>query len=141
MRSVYLETSGIGRALIHGDTEALAVFERLRAGGERLFTSALTLAEVNRALLSARRKGLIDAEAEHSTRRAWGSTELHVVEITAAVLARAGQRFEVEPVRTLDAIHLATLLTWEGHIRGETAVFTRDDRVRDNALAYGVDVL
>ena len=32
----------------------------------------------------------------------------HIVSVTEAILAHAGRRFPVEPVRTFDAIHLAT---------------------------------
>jgi hypothetical protein len=55
------------------------------------------------------------------------------------VLFRAGRPFPVEPIRTLDAIHLATL-----ELLGESpplvTVVTRDARVRDNAIAGGFAV-
>jgi hypothetical protein len=52
------------------------------------------------------------------------------------VLTRAGRPFPVEPIRTLDAIHLAT-----AELLGEppqlVTIITRDGRVRDNARALG----
>ncbi len=56
--------------------------------------------------------------------------------VTEPVLVRAGRPYPVEPVRTLDAIHLATA----GEI-GEppqlVTLVTRDDRVRSNGQALG----
>jgi hypothetical protein len=59
----------------------------------------------------------------------------YLVSVTDAILAQAGRRFPVEPVRTLDAIHLST-----ASVLGEPAlvtIVTRDLRVRDNAEALG----
>jgi hypothetical protein len=62
-----------------------------------------------------------------------------VVAVTEAVLTRAGRPFPVEPIRTLDAIHLAT-----AELLGEApqlvTIVTRDARVRDNARALGYAV-
>ena len=62
-----------------------------------------------------------------------------VVAVTDAVLARVGGPFPVEPVRTLDALHLAT-----AELLGEppqlVTIVTRDGRVRDNAQALGYAV-
>jgi hypothetical protein len=59
-----------------------------------------------------------------------------IVAVTDAVLTRAGRPFPVEPVRTLDAVHLATV-----ELLGETpqlvTIVTRDGRVRANAPAAG----
>jgi predicted nucleic acid-binding protein len=141
LRAVYLETSALGRALLHGDQEAYAVLQRV--GGHKLFTSALTFAELDRAILRQRREGKLDVARERAARRVLHAAEqrLHVMDVTADILARASRAFEVEPVRTLDAIHLATALAWDEGARGELAVFTRDPRVRDNAAAYGFDLL
>jgi len=55
------------------------------------------------------------------------------------ILAQAARPFPVEPVRTLDAIHLAT-----AQILGEApallVVVTRDQRIRDSAIAPGYSV-
>ena len=52
------------------------------------------------------------------------------------VLARVGGPFPVEPVRTLDAIHLATVQLL-GMAPEAVVIVTRDVRVRANALAMG----
>jgi hypothetical protein len=63
----------------------------------------------------------------------------YVVAVTDAILARVRRPFPVEPIRTLDAIHLAT-----AELLGEPpplmTIVTRDDRVRENAVALGYAV-
>jgi predicted nucleic acid-binding protein len=63
----------------------------------------------------------------------------YVVAVTDAVLARVRRPFPVEPIRTLDAVHLAT-----AELLGEPPplmiVVTRDSRVRENAEALGYSV-
>jgi predicted nucleic acid-binding protein len=55
------------------------------------------------------------------------------------VLDRARRPFPVEPIRTLDAVHLAT-----AELLGEApplvTIVTRDERVRKNAEALGYRV-
>ena len=62
-----------------------------------------------------------------------------MVAVTADTLARVGRPFPVEPIRTLDAIHLAT-----AEVLGESpqlvTIVTRDARVRVNARALGYAV-
>jgi hypothetical protein len=80
----------------------------------------------------------LTAEQERASIRALRLFErrCYVVSMTDAVLARVRRPFPVEPVRTLDAIHLAT-----AELLGEppqlVTVVTRDDRVRRNAHALG----
>lgn len=62
-----------------------------------------------------------------------------IVAITDVVLARVGRPFPVEPIRTLDAAHLATA-EFLGEPPALVSVVTRDSRVRENALAMGFAV-
>jgi len=100
----------------------------------------LTLAEAARAILRARIAGRLTSEQERLAVRALGRFErrCYIVAITDAVLARARRPFPIEPIRTLDAVHLATT-----EILGEppalVSVVTRDARVRENAAALGYD--
>lgn len=59
-----------------------------------------------------------------------------IVDVDRAVLARVRRPFPLEPIRTLDAVHLATT-----ELLGEApplvTMVTRDDRVRSNARALG----
>lgn len=58
------------------------------------------------------------------------------VPVRDEVLARVGHSFPVEPVRSLDAIHLATV-EMLGAEPASVTVVTRDARVRENARAMG----
>ena len=60
--------------------------------------------------------------------------------LTDGVVARARATFQVEPVRTLDALHLATALILQEAV-GPLAVLSLDERVRANATALGLAVL
>ena len=59
-----------------------------------------------------------------------------ILDVDRAVLGRVRRPFPIEPIRTLDAVHLATI-----ELLGEApqlvTIVTRDDRVRDNARALG----
>lgn len=130
----YIESSALLSALLEHDAVAL---EELRADGQRV-TSALTFAEASRALIRARATGRLTPAEERSALQGLRTFERRcaVVAVTDAVLTRAGRPFPVEPIRTLDAIHLATV-----ELLGETpqlvTLVTRDERVRENARALG----
>ena len=133
----YIESSALLAALIEQDAAALL---ELRARGHRV-TSALTFAEASRALIRGRVAGRITPVQERAALRALHTFERRcaVVAVVDAVLIRAGRPFPVEPIRTLDAIHLATV-----ELLGETpqlvTLITRDDRIRQNARALGYAV-
>lgn len=59
-----------------------------------------------------------------------------LAEVTGDVLARVGRRFPIEPIRTLDAIHLATVESL-GESPALVTIVTRDARVAENATALG----
>ena len=134
----YIESSGLVAAILERDAEALA---QVREVGQHV-TSALTFAEVARALIRARADGRITLLEERAAVRAFQQFERRcaVVAVSPAVLSRAGRPFPIEPFRTLDAIHLATI-----ELMGETpqlvTVVTRDDRVARNARSLGYDVV
>ena len=133
----YIESSALAAALLERDADAL---KSVRTRGRKV-TSALTIAEVARAILRARATARLTAEQERAAVQALRRFErrCYLVAVTDAVLARARRAFPVEPVRTLDALHLATL-----ELLGEppplVTVATRDGRVRDNAEALGYAV-
>jgi len=130
----YIESSALLAALLEHDSAAL---DALRTDGRRV-TSALTFAEASRALVRARVAGRLTPAEERASLRALHTFERRcaVVAVTDDVLTRAGRPFPVEPIRTLDAIHLAT-----AELLGESpqlvTVVTRDVRVRDNGRALG----
>ena len=130
----YIESSALVAALLEDDKAAKA---SIRAAGQRV-TSALTIAETSRAVLRARLAGKITAQQERAalltlqqfTRRCY------IVSVTEEILAHTGRRFPVEPVCTLDAIHLATAGAL-GDPPALVTIVTRDVRVRENAHVLG----
>ena len=130
----YVETSALLAALLEHDTVARA---ELRVEGLRV-TSALTFAEATRALVRARVAGRITPAQERAALRALQTfgRRCAVVPVTDAVLVRAGRPFPVEPIRTLDALHLATA-EFLGAPPQMVTVITRDARVGENARALG----
>jgi hypothetical protein len=63
-----------------------------------------------------------------------------VIALEDEVLRWAREDFPEEPVRSLDAIHLASLRVVDNQL-GAFEVATCDDRVRRNAAALGFAVL
>jgi len=137
MNVIYLESS----ALLHwivGQSRAAEV-RRAVDQAETVLTSALTLTETERALVRAEEQDLIkggDAQRlrglVHRSQAAW--TRMGVSD---AVLARAARPFPVEPVRTLDAIHLATALEF-ALVFPDLRLLSFDRRVCQNAEALGL---
>jgi len=136
---VYAETSAV-LAWLLGEPRGRPVVRTLKRA-ERVVASALTVAECERALVRAVTTGQLGDEHARRLRQMLGRAvkTWAVVEIGDAVLARAGQRFPVEPVRTLDAIHLATARLVADEI-GPVLVVSLDDRVRANAPGLGLEV-
>src|SRR5205807_8980448 len=81
----------------------------LRAPVRRI-TAALTFAEAARALVRARVAARLTPAEERAALRGLQTFKRRcdIDSVTATVLARAGRPYPVEPVRTLDAVHLAT---------------------------------
>jgi predicted nucleic acid-binding protein len=132
-----MESSALVAALLEHDTAAMKPLPV----GTQYVTSALTLAEAGRALIRARATGRLTAAEEQAAVRALRTFERRcfILDIDRAVLARVRHPFPVEPIRTLDAVHLATT-----EVLGEApqlvTIVTRDARVRDNARALGYAV-
>ncbi len=130
----YIETSALLAAILEGDAEAAA---SLRADGVRV-TSALTFAEAHRALRRAIVSQRIDADAERQALLVLDTfrQRCDVIDVTDDILKRCGLPFPAEPVRTLDAIHLASAASL-GELPQFITVVTRDERVAANAGVMG----
>ena len=138
--NLYVETSAVV-AWLFGEArgaEASRILQRSR----RVFTSELTLVECDRATISAMTMGRVAPEVAEAARRrlALESVSRDAYALTSEVLLRARQAFPVEPVRTLDAFHLATALQFRV-IRPDLSVLSFDRRVRENAVALGFEVM
>jgi hypothetical protein len=116
------------------------VLETLRTS-PKVVCSRLTLIESHRAIRRAVVVGeLREADAaEVRAALAQAAARWAILEISSEVAARAEQAFPVEPIRTLDALHLASALVLL-HAVPDLVVVTTDLRVRDNAVQLGFDV-
>jgi len=98
----------------------------------------LTLVEANRAVIRARTTGRLSAAQERNAVRGLQTfgRRCEIIAVSEDVLTRAGRPFPVEPIRTLDAIHIATVELL-GEMPQLVTFITRDKRVADNAQALG----
>ena len=129
---VYAESSAVLSWLLGEPNEALVRVALQDA--ERVVTSALTAAECARALTRARLLGRITTTAELAAMQLLDHAETawDVHALTDRVLVRARAPFPADPVRTLDALHLATAVLLREAL-GPLAVLSLDDRVRVSA--------
>ena len=129
-----MESSALVAALLEHDTAALKPLP----AGTQLVTSALTLAEAGRAIIRARATGRLTPAEERAAVRALRTFERRcfTLDVDRAVLTRVRRPFPIEPLRTLDAVHLATTELL-GEAPQVVTIETRDVRVRDNARALG----
>ena len=133
----YVETSALLRVLLDGD-ESL----RSALSGEGLVTSALTFVEAARAISRAKREKRLGARSAREAERQLAAFErvCDVLAMDDDVLRRARESFPVEPVRSLDALHLAAIRLLD-HELGGVSVVSCDERVRQNAAALGLVVV
>ena len=126
---VYAESSAV-LAWLLGEDAAPHVREVL-SKAELVMASDLTLLECHRVLIRAVALGEIE-EAVAADRRAYlnaAAAHWHLLRLSADVVDRARQPFPGEPIRTLDAIHLASALAGRSGVAG-VELLSLDDRVR-----------
>ncbi|HYW33114.1 MAG TPA: type II toxin-antitoxin system VapC family toxin [Gemmatimonas sp.] len=133
---VYVESSAVLAWLLGESTEQSV--RRVLDGAERVVTSALTAVECARALARARVTSRITPTEElaavqllHQAEQSW---DVHA--LTDRVLARARMPMLADPVRTRDALHVATMEALRESI-GPITVLSLDERVRACATMSG----
>ena len=106
-----------------------------------IHSSELTLVECDRALLRLQHEDLLhDSIREELTARiAAAAMQWTLLAITPTILLRARLPFAGGPIRSLDAIHLASALEANSAVPGLT-VLSLDGRVRKAARALGFPV-
>ena len=109
---------------------------------ESICTSDLTLIEADRTLHRLAVVGKVDFRDAAAVRaRLDGVAATWLVHrITPRVVDRSRGAFPREPIRSLDAIHLATALVIRD-IYPDLSVLSLDRRVRENAAALGFGVV
>lgn len=133
---VYAESSAI-LAWLLAEPSRDAVASALRAS-EYVVVSDLLFVECDRALIRATTLGALeDADATSVRKRlATASPHWQVLRISPTVLERSRQPFPAEPIRSLDALHLASALSARSYLP-ELAVLSLDQWIRDNATKLG----
>lgn len=138
--NLYAESSAVLAWLV-GEPDGEAVRGAL-SEADRVVTSSLTAVECARSLGRAQREGRLTIAEELAALRlldvALAGWNVH--ELSDPVLARARQPFPAEPVRTLDALHLATAVQFREAL-GVVTVLSLDERIRRNVPGMGLDLL
>jgi predicted nucleic acid-binding protein len=137
--TLYAESSAVLAWLL--DEDAAPQVRQELAGADLVIASDLTLIECDRVILRATALGEL-TEAEAADRRAHLATAAahwHVLRIAPEVVDRARRPFPGEPLRTLDAIHLASVLVARSAVAG-LALLSLDERIRAGAARLGLSV-
>jgi len=137
---VYAESSAV-LAWLLGQDEGSEVADALR-DADGVIASDLTLIECERVLIRAWSSGLLSEAARIDQSSALARAAAHWVRLRVddGVIERALRPFPIEPVRTLDALHLASALVARS-VAPDTRILSLDQRVRDNAARLGLEVL
>lgn len=138
--NLYAESSAI-LSWILGERDGKRVLAEL-ARAKIIMASDLTILECERALIRLEVSGGVSeaALADRRTLLAEASAHWNLLSVESEILGRARLRFPEEPVRTVDAIHLASALVARSAI-ADMAFLTLDHRVRLNGRRLGFKVL
>lgn len=137
MSALYVETSAI-LAWLLGEPASGQVVDTINRY-ETVVSSVLSIMETGRALVRAETEGIITAGdhkrleglfAEHSL--SWS-----YLQVIGPVRQRAAQPFPMEPIRSLDALHLATAIELV-QVYPDLAVLSLDRRIVDNVGPLGL---
>jgi len=137
VKQLYVETSSL-LAWLFDEPSAAQVGTILNQAGFHV-ASSLTILEASRNIIRGQATGLMKAAEADRLRGilARFAVGCQLREITPGIRTRAAQPFPVEPVRSLDAIHLATALEFS-RLYPEMRVLSRDRRVVENLDPLGL---
>jgi predicted nucleic acid-binding protein len=134
--NLYAESSAV-LAWLLGEDAGQRV-RQLLGRADLVMTSDLTLVECDRVLIRAVTLEEMD-EATAADRRAFlnaAAAHWHVLRLNVDVVDRARRRFPAEPVRTLDAMHLASALAARSGV-ARVQLLSLDDRIRRAGAQLG----
>lgn len=137
--TLYAESSAVLAWLLEqqdGETVAATL-----AQAELVIASDVTLIECDRVITRAIAVGEIEEQdaVQRQARLNAVSARWTLLALEEEIIERARRTFPIEPVRTLDAIHIASALVAREAI-GEIAVLSLDHRVRQAADRLGFPV-
>jgi uncharacterized protein with PIN domain len=137
LSALYLETSALLSWLLD-EPQAPGVREAVTEA-EAVVTSSLTRLETERALHRAVSERVLREVQAQRLRGILARQQASwiVMAVSDAVLDRAGRAFPVEPVRSLDAIHLASALAFAEALP-DLRMLTHDHRLLENATSLGL---
>lgn len=137
MKVLYIESSAILTWLL-GESSSRKVISLLN-NTEIVLSSVLSNIETERALLRAEHQQIITPGIRQKLRGIFAkvSSGWSFLEISSSIRERASHPFPVESIRTLDAIHLATILEIL-QIYPDLKVLSFDNRIVDNLIPLGL---
>jgi predicted nucleic acid-binding protein len=137
---LYIESSAV-LAWLLGEPPAKRILDILHAA-EQVVSSALTPVECARGLTRARLLERLTSIQELAALQLLDQAESmwHIQELTAQVLARAREPMPGDPVRTLDALHIASAIVLRDGL-GPISMLSLDARVRACATGLGFPVV
>lgn len=136
---VYAESSALLAWLL--EEPAKAPVGKLLSDAEQIVASVFTPLECARTLRRGRHTRRFSAEVAEQAERVLRTLIMGwtVMGVTDDIMDRALGPFPAEPVRTLDALHLATADVARQSL-GALTMLSVDERVRRNAAAIGLAV-
>lgn len=137
---LYAESSAVLTWLLGQDGKDQV--RSLLAEAEQVFASDLTLVECDRALHRGESLGELTS-AQATGRRARlrrVAARWNLLRVTEEVVTLARRGFPVEPIRTLDALHLASAEIARNAIP-EVALLTLDERIEKNGRSLDFQVV
>jgi predicted nucleic acid-binding protein len=140
-RWAYFDTSVVVKRYIQepGSEQVRRLLRR-----NQLLSSTLTPVEIVSALCRRRRQGDLSSNALAGILRRVTSdcAGWELVEVNGTVLDRARELLQgVTPLRTLDAIQIASLITFQAASALRVPLITADSRQREVAVVAGIDVI
>jgi predicted nucleic acid-binding protein len=138
--NIYAESSAVLAWLL--DEAAAERVRQCLSEATMIVASDLTLIECDRVLQRAIALGEL-SEAEAADRHAYlvaAASQWHILHLAEEVVDRARLPFPVEPIRTLDAIHLASALSARSALPG-LRLLSLDERVRGAGKKLGFALL
>ena len=134
--NLYAESSAV-LAWLLGEAAGRRVREALRRA-DLVLASDLVLIECDRVLIRAVTLGEIDeaTAADRRARLSVAAAHWHLCRLSLDIVDRARRAFSAEPVRTLDAIHLASALAVRSAVPN-VELLSLDDRIRRSGEQLG----
>lgn len=138
--NLYAESSAVLAWLLGED--AASRVRRALTSADLVLASDLTLVECDRVLLRAVMLGEMTEGAAADCRAHLNMAAAHwnVLRLGPDIIDRARRPFPTEPLRTLDALHLASAVVARAAVAG-LGLLSLDDRIRGAALRLGFRVV